>query len=433
MLKYFSVENFKSIKNKVVLEFDTGLKANSPYVAQPIVGIAGANASGKTALLQAITFTLWFMQDSFLRLAEDQDLPFEPFCTQQDKPTRLHMIFAHNFLLDGEEKLIDFEYSAELSGQEVFSEELEYYPHEKNELVYSRKQDSIKFGETINKLDREILVNLRKNCSLVSFAAQFPAQAVAVSCQHYEYISNVGYKGLQEVRVDENFLLEFLDDPDLKLRSKEFLSAADLGIIEIYEVQIGREDSVIFEYLKRKADEFESLSESQKELVPQDERELLETIINASNLRDLKIEFSQSGLRHNIDNIIINFEIGQESSGTLQFILTLYWIMQVFKSGGILILDEMELKLHQNLVAYLIGLFQNEEQNPKGAQLLFSFHNTYLMEILSPEQLWFTEKNDRGQTDVFSAAHFEDIVDLHKKNLEHLYRIGRFGAKPRGL
>jgi hypothetical protein len=55
------------------------------------------------------------------------------------------------------------------------------------------------------------------------------------------------------------------------------------------------------------------------------------------------------------------------------------------------------------------------------------------MKILTPEQLWFTEKNDSGHTEIFSASHFEDIKNLHERNLEKLYRIGRFGAKPRGI
>ena len=98
-----------------------------------------------------------------------------------------------------------------------------------------------------------------------------------------------------------------------------------------------------------------------------------------------------------------------------------------------MIIDEIELKLHQDLIGYLIGLFMNPIENPHGAQLIFSFHNTALMGLLIPEQLWFTQKHDAGYTEVFCATDFKDIKNLHHKNLEKLYRIGRFGAKPRGL
>ena len=122
-----------------------------------------------------------------------------------------------------------------------------------------------------------------------------------------------------------------------------------------------------------------------------------------------------------------------ESAGTLKLLILLERIQFAFNHGNLLIIDEIELRLHQNLIAYLIGLFENPHQNIEGGQILFSFHNTALMEILQPNQLWFTEKNDQCQTEIFSAADFTDIKDIQQRNLEELYRIGRFGAKPRAL
>ncbi|MBI1928026.1 AAA family ATPase, partial [Candidatus Poribacteria bacterium] len=81
MIKYFAVENFRSIKTENVLEFDSNLEKNSRFVANPVIGFAGANASGKTTILQALSFTLWFMQNSFLQLEENEKIPVEPFCT----------------------------------------------------------------------------------------------------------------------------------------------------------------------------------------------------------------------------------------------------------------------------------------------------------------------------------------------------------------
>lgn len=94
MIKYFAVENFRSIKKENIVEFDSGLPKDSPFVANTTIGIAGANASGKSSLLQALNFTLWFMQDSFLALDEDKNIPIEPFITCQDASTKLHLIFT---------------------------------------------------------------------------------------------------------------------------------------------------------------------------------------------------------------------------------------------------------------------------------------------------------------------------------------------------
>ena len=61
MIKYFAVENYKSIKNKAILEFDSNLAEDYPYPASAVIGFAGANASGKTTILQAISFIFWFI------------------------------------------------------------------------------------------------------------------------------------------------------------------------------------------------------------------------------------------------------------------------------------------------------------------------------------------------------------------------------------
>ena len=99
----------------------------------------------------------------------------------------------------------------------------------------------------------------------------------------------------------------------------------------------------------------------------------------------------------------------------------------------IIIFDEIEMQLQQDIVAHLISLYQNPFENPNKAQLLFTSHNSSLLTVLLPEQFWMSEKNDEGHTSLFSAADFEDIEDIHKKDMEKLYRFGRLGAKPRLL
>lgn len=136
---------------------------------------------------------------------------------------------------------------------------------------------------------------------------------------------------------------------------------------------------------------------------------------------------------HKIEDKLAPFEYHLESAGTLEFLLKLFYFLQALEEGAVFVVDEIELKLHQNLVAYLLGLFKNKTANKHGAQLICSFHNSYFMEFLEPEQLWFAEKNDQGETELFSAAAFTDIKNLYEKDLEMLYRVGRFGAKPREI
>ena len=125
MIKYFTVNNFRSIKNENILEFDAHLE-NARYAAHPVIGFAGANASGKTTALQSLAFVLWFMQHSFLRLDKNADIPCEPFYTQSKLPTEFHLIFAKNSWVEGEEKVVDYEYKLSLTKKEVLTEELNY-------------------------------------------------------------------------------------------------------------------------------------------------------------------------------------------------------------------------------------------------------------------------------------------------------------------
>ncbi len=179
LIKYFTVENFKSIKIESILEFDTNLGKNYPYPASSVIGFAGANASGKTCILQAITFVFWFMQSSFLELKEDAHIPCEPFIGQDELPSKFHVIFTQKNLVENEEKYVDYEYKLTLFPDRVVREELYYYPYGRPRKAYFREENQIQFGDSVKHLDKESILNFRQNCSFVSFAAQFSSQEEA--------------------------------------------------------------------------------------------------------------------------------------------------------------------------------------------------------------------------------------------------------------
>ncbi|MEN8215153.1 MAG: AAA family ATPase [Pseudomonadota bacterium] len=407
MIKYFTVKNFRSIKNESILEFDANPRREIACPAHPLIGLAGANASGKTALLQALSFVFWFLQDSFLTQAPDEEIPLDAFCTQKDKPTRFHLIFYHN--------RIDYEYQLYANKEKVIFESLHYsHQNAENQCAYIREDKTVKFGEQISKISTS---GLRQNSSIISYAAQDDTQVIAKSCKEYIVRSNVSHGGFREEHFKPQRLEKMIEDEYFQTRLPAFLPIADVGIETV---------------ALKKADEEElnkllaNLDDKNKERFPKELLDMLRT----------KTEFDRKQLvfTHQIEGRMIDFSSSErESTGTLQFLILLYRILSTLENGHLLILDEIELNLHQNLVAFLIRLFQNPDENSNCAQLIFSFHNAAFMEMLMPEQLWFAEKNDKGQTEFFPAADFQDIKDLHQKNLEKLYRIGRFGATPRGL
>jgi len=404
LVKYFTIENFRAIKNESILTFDTQVKTTSGCQAHPLIGLAGANASGKTALLQALSDVFWFMQNSFLTQAPNEEIPIHTFCTQTNLPTRFHLIFTHDTWLDGQAKKIDYEYQLCVNREKVLSESLHYYPNEQAQCVYTRQEQQITFGPQVSLVNT---LGLRKNSSIISYAAQDETQVIAKYCQAYTVHSNLRNENQFNLQVVE----KMLTDENFQTRLPSFLQIADVGIETI---TLKKTDEEKFNQLLATIPNVETKTRLQK-------------LLNLNQTKNVVFT-------HRIDGQQIEF-LNQEleSAGTLQFLSLLYHILAVLKAGHLLIIDEIELKLHPNLVAFLLGLFQNSVENPHCAQLIFSFHNTAFMELLTPEQLWFAEKNDDGQTELFSAADFQDIKDLQQKNLENLYRLGRFGATPRGL
>jgi len=440
LIKYFAVENFRSIKEENIVEFDAGLSKESPFIANPTIGIAGANASGKSSLLQALNFTLWFMQDSFLSLDEGKNIPIEPFITCKNRPTKLHIIFSQAIQVDSIHKQVDFEYVLCLTRQKVITETLLAYPYRRKRLVYQRTENKIKQGSKIPKLDLEVWSNLRPNCSVVSFAAQFNSQTTAKNCKNFLFESNLSGKGTVEYEFDSSVLGSLIEKYDFsKQEIVSLFKIADLGIEDFEFIKSSKYKSNLGNWVRKFIRTQISASEDSNDDQDNvhyvlDYEKIFQSMFGIKNRRELKeTDNDILFIKHRVDDDMFDFDYSLESSGTLQFFIILNKVMLALKQGSVFIFDEIEIKLHQNLVAYIIGLFQNKYENSNGAQLIFSFHNTYFMDILEPNQLWFTEKNDRGQTKIFSAADFKDIKKLQQRSLEELYRLGRFGAKPRGI
>ena len=129
----------------------------------------------------------------------------------------------------------------------------------------------------------------------------------------------------------------------------------------------------------------------------------------------------------------------EESHGTLQFFTLMALILDTLQSGGVLAVDELETALHPQLVRKIVSLFYSSNYNQRGAQLLFSSHDTNLLAADSPfrrDQIWFTEKDKYGATKLYSLADFELSTPAQPgqpvrfDHLERDYLNGRFGAVP---
>jgi AAA15 family ATPase/GTPase len=106
--------------------------------------------------------------------------------------------------------------------------------------------------------------------------------------------------------------------------------------------------------------------------------------------------------------------------------------LDCLENGYTLIVDELDSKLHPNLVEKIVSFFNSKELNPNNAQLIFNTHDTNLLNsgLFRRDQIWFTEKNKFGEASLFSLADFKTDKVRKNEDFEENYIRGKYGAVP---
>jgi len=133
--------------------------------------------------------------------------------------------------------------------------------------------------------------------------------------------------------------------------------------------------------------------------------------------------------QHVTENGSATFEFEDESGGTQKLFALAGPLFDILKNGSVLIVDELDRGLHPLLIRQLVTLFQNPESNAHGAQLLFTAHETSLLDpdLLRRDQIWFTEKNAEQASTLFPLTEF---TPRKNEAFESRYLSGRYGAVP---
>jgi predicted ATPase len=138
----------------------------------------------------------------------------------------------------------------------------------------------------------------------------------------------------------------------------------------------------------------------------------------------------QLRLMHRVAEQELIFDLAEESAGTQTWFALIGPTLSALRSGRILLFDEIDASLHPRLSARLLELFQDRETNPNGAQLIFTTHDTSLLNHLNRDEVWLTEKGSSGATTLTALAEFGGDKVRRSLNLEKAYLQGRFGAIP---
>lgn len=141
--------------------------------------------------------------------------------------------------------------------------------------------------------------------------------------------------------------------------------------------------------------------------------------------------FLLKGLLDDTYDLLLNIE----SMGTQKIFNLLPFIVSGLRNGSVLVVDELDAKIHPKMLERIIGLFTDKKNNPRGAQLLFTSHDLSTMnsEVFRRDEIWFAAKNAEESTELYSLA------DLKGQDGEKIrsdasyskqYLAGRYGADP---
>jgi len=352
--------------------------------------VFGPNAAGKSNILGAIAFGVWFVDKSF-DWPLNNNLPYEKFGSEErfSKPTRLSFSFAGPADLahwSREGPQCPYTYEIVLSGRDgknpdtVRKERMSYRPKGRGKPTTIFERDdlgSVKAmkGFLPSGMDKALKAVLRPRASVIATLAQLNHVAAQAFVQDISWVvSNIFQYQVEE---DSWQPTRWYQNNDAALNELQRIARRiDLGIEEI-EID--------------------------------------------TTTSDPRLLFKHSGLDQ-----FLTFD--GESHGTQQFIKIFPHILTALDSGGVAIIDELDTTIHPLILPEILRWFSDRDRNPHNAQLWATCHSVSLLSELTKEEVLFCEKDATGNTSVFKLADVERV--RRNENFYGKYLGGEYGAVP---
>lgn len=414
MLIEFRVENFFSIQDEQVLSmvassddtfFNSHTNGDKKLALLKSSVIYGANAAGKSSIIKALNVMRRIIILSAKKQRGDK-LPVTPFLLgdEDDKPTKFEIIFMQDNTR--------YQYGFILTSEKILEEWLLVFGESNRaqkwfERIYNEKEGRYDYSFGAKFLGSKQLwaENTRDNALYLSAATQLNSKQLKPVFDFFalklKIINLNNFDHQRHITIDKY--------KENKKFINEFLKIADLDIenIQIEEKKID-ETTLISENIPKEL----------KELIQRD----LKKGINISKMDIQTTHINQKGE-------MVNFNLNNESDGTQNFFNLIGIWIDSLKKGNILICDELNTHLHPLMTKFLVNLFHNEDLNKSNAQLIFTTHDTSILnqDVFRRDQIWFCEKQNKA-TKLYPLSDFK--VRKDKTNLENDYLLGRFGALP---
>lgn len=413
MLLQFNFKNFKSFRDDTTLDLTaTKMSEYSERVISigrerilPVAAIFGANAHGKSNVLDAFRYMSMYVINSF------------GFGGNNDSRTNKFPYRATPFLFDENSRDAESSFEvyfidSEKDGAKIYNYGFTVNNEGVNEewLNYSTKSSNGKFkkifyrNESESELDltglpsrmqENIKISLQKEALIVSLGAKLKIQRLNHIMEWFKKNECTDFGNPEEnLFMSKTIPTDFADDEKVRKNVLKYFSVFDSSIVDFH---------------------VETIKSEQADLDGKFSIDSYHRMIGSDKLASIPLE--------------------RESAGTLKMFALYPYLQRVLETGGVLLIDELNAKLHPLLVRTFLITFLNTELNKNHAQLIFTTHDVWQINSsgLRRDEIWFTEKNSDGISTLYSLSDFldEDGVKIRKdENYEKNYLLGKYGAVP---
>ena len=413
MLLRFEVANHRSILEPVELSL-IAVDEDRPSVRSfdllaesvlTIAGIYGPNASGKSNVVEALAWLSTAVGQS-LR-SWDQFIPREPFKfgPGPESPS----VYEVEMIVGG----VRYAYRLEVDGAAVLFEGLYSYPERRRRVLFEREGLEVHFRRGLGALagTRELLT---PTTLALSAAMRFSDPEVQ---PFGRYLADIRVLGARRRAPWRGLSVDIDYAPGLSLTERLFVdrgSSVQQSLFDDGDLEPSDARQSALALLR-----FADLGIDDVQVV--DEEGTAGVSIRPK--RRLRFVHTAGGQE-------VPFDLAEESAGTQTWFALIGPALTALQNGQVLLFDEIDASLHPKLSARLLELFQDPVTNPYGAQLIFTTHDTSLLNHLNRDEVWLTEKGSSGSTALTALAEYGGDKVRRSLNLEKAYLQGRFGAVP---
>lgn len=414
MLIQFRFKNFKSFRDDTILDLSaTKITENSNHIVHigtekilPLAAIYGANASGKSNVIDAFRFMAIYVLDSFAYGGENDDkksrskrLKQTPFLFDTTSKSDVSS-FEVYFVTSEDEGSKCYNYGFTLDQDGIVEEWLNSKARTAREyrtIFYrNRLENQLDLSGLSSNRQENIKIALEDETLIVSLGAKLKVPKLKL-IRDWFYSSNLTDFGdpIENAFLSRLIPPGFADDKAVQDNVIKYFSAFDPSIVGFNVETIASDD---------------------------DDEDSKHIKIDAIH----KIADS---------NETVAIPLSEESAGTLKMFALYPALQDALENGGVLFVDELNARLHPLLVRAFLIAFLNAETNPKHAQLIFTTHDSWQLSnnLLRRDEIWFTDKDSNGVSTLYSLADFIDNTGAKirkDENYEKNYLLGKYGAIP---